>query len=166
MGEKFGKKIKNVLQAINNLDKVDIEKIINDRNTDYEIGENETIGYQDFIIDEVANKGLQVSSNSNFIVGIATGITEELKNEGIVRDLIRSVQSFRKELDFNVSDRINISIEHNDDIVRAINSHEKYFLNEVLGVKIDINGKKLDFEKAIDISNQKVKLGLSKDYKG
>ena len=89
-----------------------------------------------------------------------------MKNEGIVRDLIRSVQSFRKELDFNVSDRINISIEHNDDIVRAINSHEKYFLNEVLGVKIDINGKKLDFEKAIEISNQKVKLGLSKDYKG
>ena len=166
LGEKFGKQMKNVLQAINNLDKVDIEKIINDRNTDYEIGENETIGYQDFIIDEIANKGLQVSSNSNFIVGITTDITEELKNEGIVRDLIRSVQSFRKELDFNVSDRINISIEHNDDIVRAINSHEKYFLNEVLGVKIDINGKKLDFEKAIEISNQKVKLGLSKDYKG
>ena len=166
LGEKFGKQMKNVLQAINSLDKIKLQKIIHDRKADYDIGENKAIGYQDFIIEEIANDGLQVSSNSSFKVAITTNITEELKNEGIVRDLIRSVQNFRKELDFNVSDRINISIESNEEIVRAIHSHEKYFLNEVLGINIDMNGEKLDFEKAIEISNQKVKLGLSKDYKG
>ena len=166
LGEKFGKQMKNVIQAINSLDKIKLQKIIHDRKTDYDIGENKAIGYQDFIVEEIANDGLQVSSNSSFKVAITTNITEELKNEGIVRDLIRSVQNFRKELDFNVSDRINISIESNEEIVRAIHSHEKYFLNEVLGINIDMNGEKLDFEKAIEISNQKVKLGLSKDYKG
>ena len=66
-------------------------------------------------------------------------------------------------MDFNVSDRINISLEYDDEIAIAIENHKEYFLNEVLGVSIDLSGKKLKFEKSIDISNQQLKLSLSKD---
>ena len=81
----------------------------------------------------------------------------------MIRDLIRSIQNFRKELDFNVSDRISIALEQNNEIAIAIENHKEYFLNEVLGVSIDLSGKKLKFEKIIDISNHKLKLSLSKE---
>ncbi len=166
LGEKYGKDMKTALSVINKADKQDLLDIIINKKTDSDIGNGIIVSYQDFILEEVARKGLEVSSNSVFKVAINTDITIELKQEGIVRDLIRTVQNFRKELDFNVSDRIRISLEFNDEIGFAVNKHKEYFLNEVLGLSIDLNGEKLEFEKTIDISNQKLKLRLSKERKG
>jgi len=81
----------------------------------------------------------------------------------MIRDLIRHVQNFRKESNFEVSDRINISLNPSRDLEDAIKKHKKYFMNEVLGVNIDLNGSRLDFEIDIDIMGQTIKLGLSKE---
>ncbi len=163
LGQKFGKDMKNVLSSINSVEKSVLLDIVENRRTNQEIANNIFVGYDDFILEETPNEGFEVSSNSTFKVGIMTEITKALKHEGIVRDLIRSIQNFRKELDFNVSDRINIGLECSDEIVAAIENHKEYFLNEVLGVSIALGEKTLKYEKFIDISNQKLKLSLSKD---
>ena len=53
-------------------------------------------------------------------------------NEGIVRDLIRKVQNLRKEMDFEVSDRILLNINCSDIFYNALNDNVKYFKNETL----------------------------------
>ena len=166
LGQKFGKDMKNALSSINSIEKNVLLDIIENKRTDQEIANNIFVGYDDFILEEIPNDGFEVSSNSTFKVGVKTEITTALKHEGIVRDLIRSIQNFRKELDFNVSDRINIGLECSGEIVTAIDNHKEYFLNEVLGVSIDLEGKTLKHEKFIDISNQKLKLSLSKHRVG
>ena len=76
---------------------------------------------------------------------------------------IRHVQNFRKESGLEVSDRINISITSNQDLEDAIKKYKKYFMNEVLGVNICLDGKALDCSKDIEIMSQKFVLSLSKE---
>ena len=81
----------------------------------------------------------------------------------MIRDLIRHVQNFRKESGLDISDRISISISSNKDLDAAIENHKKYFMNEVLGVNIRLDGYRLDFSKDIQIAGQKIILSLSKE---
>ena len=80
----------------------------------------------------------------------------------MIRDLIRHVQNFRKESDFEVYDRINISLSSDEDLEQALKKHKKYFMNEVLGVNIYQGKKILEFEKEIEITGKKIKLSISK----
>ena len=121
------------------------------------------IDYSDFIVEETGKEGFEVSSNNLFKVGINTMINEDLKSEGMIRDLIRQVQSFRKESGLEVSDRINISITFNQELNDAVKKYKKYFMNEVLGVNIHLDGKVLGYSKDIVIMNQKLVLSLSKE---
>ena len=65
---------------------------------------------EELILDENPINGYGISLGNNIIVGVYTAISEELKQEGMVRDLIRQVQNLRKESGLKVEDRIEIGI--------------------------------------------------------
>jgi isoleucyl-tRNA synthetase len=115
----------------------------------------------DFIISEDPKDGFSVSSSVDYIVGIAIEITDELRSEGIVRDLIRKVQNLRKDSGLKVEDRICVGIECSDDIATAINTHQLYFMNEVLGVDLMHNIDDLDHKQLININGDDVVLAIS-----
>ena len=129
----------------------------------YDLGGGMAVDYSDFISEESAKNGFEVSSNSLFKVAINTIIDEDLKFEGMIRDLIRHVQNFRKESGFEVSDRISISLTSNADLEMAIKKYKKYFMNEVLGVNIHLDGKVLAYTKDIEIEGCSFVLSLSKE---
>ena len=58
----------------------------------------------------IAKEGKQVASENGIVVSLDTTITDELKNEGIARDIIRTIQDARKKINCRITDRINISI--------------------------------------------------------
>jgi len=145
------------------VNKAILKEIVRTRKTKYQISKDIEIDYSDFMIEEIPNEGFEVSLNNSFIVAINGNIDESLKKEGMIRDLIRHVQNFRKESGLDISDRISISISPSEDLVLAIKNHKKYFMNEVLGVNIRLDGHNLDFNKDIQIGSQKIKLGLSKE---
>jgi isoleucyl-tRNA synthetase len=163
LGQKFNKNMKEVLSKIKQLDKTILKDIVDNRKTKYEISKDLKIDYSDFIVEEIPNEGFEVSSNNSFTIGININIDDTLKKEGMIRDLIRHVQNFRKESGLDISDRISISLSSNKDLESAIKNHKKYFMNEVLGVNIRLDGYGLDFNKNIQIGDQKIKLGLSKE---
>ena len=163
LGQKFSTNMKYVLSKINQISSSDILDIVSDKKINYKIEDDICIDYTDFIVEEISKESFEVSSNNIFKVGINTQITEELKQEGMIRDLIRHVQNFRKESNLEVSDRINISLSANSELELAIKNNKKYFMNEVLGVNIDLNGNLLDFQIDIEIKGKKIKLSLSKE---
>ena len=163
LGQKFNKNMKEVLSEIKQLDEAILKDIVLTRKIKYQISKDIEVDYSDFIIEEIPNEGFEVSSNNSFIVAININIDDSLKKEGMVRDLIRHVQNFRKESGLDISDRISISISPSEDLVLAIKNHKKYFMNEVLGVNIRLDGHDLDFNKDIQIGSHKIRLGLSKE---
>ena len=120
---------------------------------------------EDVIVQEDALDGKSAVSEKQLTVAVITELTEELIQEGIVRDMIRSVQNMRKEAGFNVEDRITVFCDAEDDLKKALQSYENYFCNEVLAVNLTYNSAESEFSKKVEIRGQKVNYGISRFQK-
>ena len=80
----------------------------------------------------------------------------------MVRDLIRQVQNLRKDSGLKVEDRIEIEINGSTVLNNAVESYESYFMNEVLGVKLDMgNSITFKFNDSVTIAGEKISIGIS-----
>ena len=129
-GPKFGKDLKIVSSIINNLKSAEIEKIENEKALVLE--NNIEILLEDIEIYFEDIEGWQVVSENGTTIALDTNINEELKNEGIAREIVNRIQNFRKDSGFNVSDKIIIEIENNNLIEKAIFDNIDYIKNETL----------------------------------
>ena len=104
-------------------------------------------------------------ADNKAVVTLDTVVTDELKREGMARDFVRLVQTLRKDKDFNISDRIELSYETSDtELALALRENEGYIAEQVLAVKVnntctggteaDIEGVKLNFD--AKVANVKV----------
>jgi isoleucyl-tRNA synthetase len=76
-------------------------------------------------------------------------LTEELKNEGMARELINRIQNIRKESGLEITDRINVTIAPNEDVRKAVDSFADYIKTQVLADDILLqpnDGQEVDFD--------------------
>ena len=149
LGPKFGKDLKIVSSIINNLKSTEIEKIENEKALVLE--NNIEILLEDIEIYFEDIEGWQVVSENGTTIALDTNINEELKNEGIAREIVNRIQNFRKDSGFNVSDKIIIEIENNNLIEKAIFENIDYIKNETLAVDLNfkqtlINAQEFEFD--------------------
>ena len=149
LGPKFGKDLKIVSSIINNLKSSEIEKIENEKGLVLE--NNIEILLEDIEIYFEDIEGWQVVSENGTTIALDTNINEELKNEGIAREIVNRIQNFRKDSGFNVSDKIIIEIENNNLIEKAIFENIDYIKNETLAVDLNfkqtlINAQEFEFD--------------------
>jgi isoleucyl-tRNA synthetase len=164
LSSKYSKEMKDIVSSIKNMDAnqlvEEINKnkkfIININGDDIEILDNEVL------INELPKNNLCTNSNRNFVIGLDTVITKELKMEGILRDLIRHVQNFRKDSKLEVSDRIIFSILASDEVISSVNKFEDYFKNETLTDSIINDLDNMDYRVKFKINNEDVEIGISK----
>jgi isoleucyl-tRNA synthetase len=90
------------------------------------------------ILTRVAAPGYAVAELDRWVMGLDTTITEELRNEGLARDLVRLVQEARKKAKLDVADRINLSLSGSADIAGIIQQHKDYIAGEVLATSITV----------------------------
>ena len=113
-------------------------------------------------MEEVAEDGYSITSSKHIIAGVYTEISDVLKQEGMVRDLIRQVQNLRKDSGLRVEDRIKIGILGPQDLQNAVRSHEAYFMNEVLGVKLQLeDAESLTYNQLVKINGHNIRIGIS-----
>ncbi len=164
LSEKYGSDMKMIISAINQSDQNSLmnqlasnNKIdLNIENKNFEILEDE------LIVDEIPKDNLCINGNRDFKVGLNINITEELKMEGIVRDLIRQVQNLRKKSNLNVSDRIIFALSCNQKIHDSISKFKDYFMNETLIESFSEDIENLDFKEDFKIDDMKVSISISK----
>ena len=95
-------------------------------------------------------------------VKLDTEITEDLKLEGLAREVVRAIQERRKKLGFNVEDRIHTRYEADGMVVRAIERHADYIKNETLSVTLE-KGRADDFEgEQLMIEGEQIWIGLKR----
>ena len=90
---------------------------------------------EDVLIETTSAEGYACAEEAGFLVGLDTRVTEELRTEGLARELIRTVQDARKQADFEVSDRIVLRIVGTSRVKTAIESHQALIMSETLAVK-------------------------------
>ena len=149
MGKKYGKHMKAITKMLAEFSQDDINKFETEGsveiNADGEIL-NITIDEVQILTEDIP--GLLAANKGALTVALDTEVTPELKSEGIARELINKIQNIRKESGFEVTDKIEITIEANDMINSAVTKHEDYIKSQVLADKI-IMKDSLNHEKDI-----------------
>ena len=90
----------------------------------------------DFEITSEDMPGWLVASEGKLTVALDITITEELKREGVARELVNRIQNIRKESGFEVTDKISVEIESNDLIAPAVESFAQYIAQQTLAVDV------------------------------
>ncbi|SHG78273.1 isoleucine--tRNA ligase [Chryseobacterium sp. OV279] len=159
LGPKLGKDMKTVGGAIANLNTEQIASLEKDGKVDIQ-------GYEITLDDvEISTKdipGWTVTSDGKTTVALDLTLTEELKSEGIAREFINRIQNLRKEKDFELTDRIKISIEENSPFIEDVKENEEYISSEVLSNKIEIVSSLSNFNE-IEIDEVSFKINVEKN---
>ena len=160
--ERFDSGMKDIISQLNKIDDSDKIKMINQGGININFnGQDEKISKEDLMVEEIPKEGISVSSSNGIVVGVDTNISDSLLQEGIVRDVIRHIQNFRKESDFRVQDRINVCVKSDSNIVEAIENNIEYFKNEILAVSVSFDVLNSDYSKEIELNGVLLELGIS-----
>ncbi|WOX79298.1 isoleucine--tRNA ligase [Candidatus Shikimatogenerans bostrichidophilus] len=124
LGPKYKNNINLIYKLLNELNQKEIEKFKNNKYIYLNINDNKIkIKLNEIFIEhEILNKNILMYSNKNIIIILDIKITNELKNECFIRDLIRNIQILRKEKKYYLTDKINI----------IINKNIKYFIFKII----------------------------------
>lgn len=152
LGPRFGKDMKSIANVINDLNSDDIKKIEQNKNLKLNInGKNIILEVTDVEITSQDIEGWLVASEGGLTVALDVTITEDLRKEGIARELVNRIQNLRKDSGFNVTDRIDVTLQTDQKIVSAVNTNIEYIKNETLTEKLEIidnidNGVEIEFD--------------------
>ncbi len=152
LGPRFGKEMKAVAQLISEFDQEKIKKLEKKGEIDIEINQKSTkLCLDDVIIRPQDIEGWLVAGNSDITVALDITLNPELLNEGIARELVNRIQNLRKESGFEVTDRIDITIQENEKLKKAVIKNEDYIKRETLSKSITFadrvnNGTEIAFD--------------------
>ncbi len=151
LGPKYGKQMKKITAAISNFSQDDIKKIEIEDNYLLNIDNQEIkIDLSDVEIVTENIPGWIITNMDNLTVALDINITQELKEQGIARDLVNRIQKLRKDSKFDVTDRIFLQIEKNDKINMSINNNLSYICSETLATSLNLVDK-IDFDNKLSV---------------
>ena len=164
LGQKYGSELQTIKQKLNGIDENELLKQIRNKNKyKIELKDDEIyLGRDDLIFESESTEGYTSSGDDNFTVGLTTQLNKELIQEGIVRDIIRHVQTMRKNANFAVEDRIKIYSLVDGPVWEAISSFEKLFKNEVLAVDLIKESKTGEYSETFKIGDQNIQFGIER----
>jgi isoleucyl-tRNA synthetase len=138
LGKKLGKHMKTVAGKIESLAMSEIQSLMEGSTLYIEYdADSLELTIDGVIVQRTEKENLKVLNEGSLTVGLDTEITEELKHEGAVRDLVRSIQNLRKERGLMVTDRIQLYIDGPDNLRKAVETFEDHLLQETLAVSYD-----------------------------
>jgi isoleucyl-tRNA synthetase len=139
LGPRFGKDMKLIANAISAFAADDIKKIEQNGNLDIVInGKSINLGLDDVEITSQDIEGWLVANEGTLTVALDVTITEDLRKEGIARELVNRIQNLRKDSGFEVTDRIDVQLQNDAQVAAAIASNEEYIKSETLTEDLQI----------------------------
>lgn len=133
LGPRFGKDMKKVAAAVQSFDQEAIAVIEKEGKIPLTINEkNVTLKLDDVQISSQDIEGWLVASNAGVTVALDVTISPELKNEGIARELVNRIQNLRKDSGFEVTDRVDVTLQIDETLKMAVAQNSAYIKQETL----------------------------------
>ncbi|MBO9672800.1 MAG: isoleucine--tRNA ligase [Sphingobacteriaceae bacterium] len=141
LGKKVGKDMSIVKQALENMNQDDIQRlevdgyinVFGSDNFQHAIDLNDDV---EVFAEDIP--GWQVTNLGSLTVALDVTITDELKQEGISRELVNRIQNLRKELNFEVTDRIKVSLQNDNLVANAVAKNKGYICAEILADELEL----------------------------
>lgn len=160
LGRRLGKQMKDAVQIINGLGQEDIQQIEQDNLYQLSInGDTFELTLEDFEIITEDIPGWQVANDGPLTVALDVTITEALEAEGMARDLVNRIQNIRKDKNFEVTDKIAVTVEQHEAVNAAIAQFGDYIKSETLALSLEMSTD-IEQGEAIELPGE-VKLQIS-----
>ncbi len=137
MGKKFGKLMKGIANQMEALDQDRIAHLEQAGSIQLTVeGQEVVVDLADVEVISEDMPGWLVSNEGNLTVALEVELTDELRNEGMARELINRIQNIRKDTGLEITDRINVTIAPNEQVASAIADFKDYIQSQVLADEI------------------------------
>ena len=163
LGQKYGKGLSDIKIALSELEPNSIVSKIQTENKLVLCDGKYVLLRDDIFIETIATEGFIAESGSGITVGLSLDLTKELKMEGLVRDVVRLVQTMRKNAGFAVEDRIKISWDFDGHILEALGKFDNYFKLETLTNNIEESFDSFDYKEVVEINGKQYKIKLKRN---
>ncbi len=163
IGPKYGKQMKAIAGMVNQWSGADIATVEANNGWSGELnGDAIALELSDFDISTDDIPGWLVASEGRITVALDITLSDELKSEGIARELVSRIQNYRKDSGLEVMDRINLTFDANDEVKAAIESNATYICAEVLAEGIGFDTLDASKNLLADLEEGDTVIGLAK----
>jgi isoleucyl-tRNA synthetase len=159
LGPKLGAKLKQVSEAISALESATVKSLADGQSIQLD---GMTLSAEDLLINQEPLEGWAVKEEGGITVALNTQITDALRYEGDAREFIHSIQNLRKEMGFDVSDRIQITINPSEALKPALDAHRDFICHETLATSFKVK-KELTNSNKITINGEPANVVIIKD---
>lgn len=145
LGSKLGKAMKAAHEKLSQLSQQEIQSLEKSGSISLNLEGNVveiSLTEVEVISEDVA--GWQVASEGGVTVALDTTVTESLREEGNAREIVNQIQKLRKELDFNVTDRILVLIERKPELISSVQNFKEYICAEILADTFELTDNVID----------------------
>ena len=163
LGPKFGKNMKAAAQALTSLEQSQIAQFEKDGKIALTLnGEEAVVELADVEVISEDIPGWLVANDGNITVALDITITDDLRKEGIARELVNRIQNVRKSKDFNITDRIVVKITPDEHVNDAVAQFKDYIAKQVLAVAIELAPVEGADVIALDMDDYELKITVDK----
>ena len=163
LGPKFGKNMKAAAQALSSLEQSQIAQFEKDGKIALTLnGEEAVVELADVEVISEDIPGWLVANDGNITVALDITITDDLRKEGIARELVNRIQNVRKSKDFNITDRIVVKITPDEHVNDAVAQFKDYIAKQVLAVAIELAPVEGTDVIALDMDDYELKITVDK----
>ncbi|WP_455381481.1 DUF5915 domain-containing protein, partial [Salinispira pacifica] len=165
LGRMLGKDMKSAAEKISALSPREVQGLMEGTTLSIDLG-TRTL---DLTIDQVIvqrneRENLKVLNEGSLTVALDPEVTEDLRQEGLIRDLIRAVQNLRKESGFDVTDRISLYLQADDELQQAVDNYQDYLMNETLAV--ELQWLRRDDAREVSVGEKSCRIAVEKTEEG
>ena len=152
LGPKFGKDMRFIAAEVGKFTQEDINKIEKDKNISINVNEkNITLSLEDVEISSKDIQGWLVANEGALTVALDVTITDDLRKEGIARELVNRIQNARKDTGLEVTDKIKLTVLNYANLKDSINDNKDYIMSETLTKELVFvdelnNGVEIEFD--------------------
>ena len=162
MGKRFGKMMKAVAAAVEKLNQEQIATLEQGSLSLTVEGQTCSIERADVEIISEDMPGWSVANEGALTVALDINITDELRNEGVAREVVKRIQAHRKESGFDITNRIHVVMEHNPIVEKAVNDYKDFICSQVLAESFQF-ADKVESATTFDFDGEQVKVSITLD---
>jgi isoleucyl-tRNA synthetase len=155
LGKKLGKEMGAFKVLIEKLSSAEVQKIEDGGSI---ILNNVSFNSEEVLVLRTAKSGTQAVTNRFVTIDLDCTLDQELIDEGLAREIVNRIQKTRKDSNFNVADRIEITIHTSDALAKVFKKYQSYISSETLMMKGSISTESLSGAMIHDIDDEKIEI--------
>ncbi|MCD7969991.1 MAG: isoleucine--tRNA ligase [Alistipes sp.] len=164
LGPRYGKYMKAISALVAGFSQEDISRLERDGAAVLDVeGQSLDVTLADFEITSEDMPGWLVATEGKLTVALDVTVTDELRREGVARELINRIQNIRKESGFEVTDKITVRLSDNPSVSPAVQQHRDYISSQVLATELALEADPAgDFISEADIDGVVIKIAVTR----